>query len=73
MRAPFLEALTRPLADLQVLDARLDAFRHPVEVVSVAWEKVDAVERALETVSFGLAVAELLVGAEQADAEEDEP
>lgn len=72
MRAHFLQALARPIADLKVLDERLDAFRRPVEVVTVALHKVDAVERTLEAVSLGIAIAELVVGAERADDEEDE-
>ena len=73
MRAQFLQALARPLADLRVLDERLDAFREPAEVVTVALAKVDTVERALEAASLGISVAELLVGGRRADEEGEEP
>ena len=72
MRAQLLQALARPLADLRVLDERLDAIRRPVEVVTVALAKVDMVERALETASLGISVAELLVGGSRADDEDEE-
>ena len=75
MRAQFLQVLARPLADLRVLDEKLDGFRRPVEVVTVALAKVDMVERALETASLGISIAEVLVGgrrADREDAEEDE-
>ncbi len=72
MRAQFLQALARPIADLKVLDRQLDAFREPVEVVTVALAKVDTVERALEAVSLGISVAEVLVGGRRADEEDDD-
>lgn len=71
MRAQFLQVLARPLADLRVLDEKLDGFRRPVEVVTVALAKIDMVERALEAASLGISVAELLVGGSRADEEEE--
>jgi len=64
-------AVPLPLADLRVLDEKLDGFRRPVEVVTVALAKVNMVERALETASLGISVAELLVGGRRADDEEE--
>jgi len=72
MRAQFLQVLVRPLADLRVLDEKLDRFREPIEVVTVALAKVDMVERALETASLGISIAEVLVGGRRADRENDE-
>ena len=69
MRAQFLQALARPVADLKALDRKLAGFRDPVVLVRAVEAKVDLVERALETASLGLAIAELCVEA----AEEDEP
>ena len=72
MRAQFLQVLVRPLADLRVLDEKLDRFREPIEVVTVALAKVDMVERALETASLGISIAEVLIGGRRADREDDE-
>ena len=72
MRAQFLQVLARPLADLRALDEKLDRFREPIEVVTVALAKVDMVERALETASLGISIAEVLVGGRRADRENDE-
>ena len=72
MRAQFLQMLARPLADLRALDEKLDRFREPVQVVTVALAKVDMVERALEAASLGISVAEMLVGGRRADREDEE-
>jgi hypothetical protein len=73
MRAQFLQVLARPIADLKVLDRKLDGFRDPIVLVHAVEAKVDLVERALETVSLGLAIAELCVEAtEEDDAENEE-
>ena len=72
MRAQFLQVLARPLADLRALDEKLDRFREPVEVVTVALAKVDVVERALEAASLGISIAEVLVGGRRADREDDD-
>ena len=72
MRAQFLQVLARPLADLRALDEKLDRFREPIEVVTVALAKVDMVERALEGASLGISVAEVLVGGRRADREDEE-
>jgi hypothetical protein len=72
MRAQFLHVLARPLADLRALDEKLDRFREPVEVVTVALAKVDMVERALEAASLGISIAEVLVGGRCADHDDEE-
>ena len=72
-RSSFAQVLARlRIADIRetVLDRRRsNGFRDPIVVVRAVEAKVDVVERALETVSLGLAIAELCVEA----TEEDEP
>ena len=70
MRAQFLQALARPLEDLRVANRKLDRFRRPVTLVREIEAKADMAERALETVSLGLAVAEIWA---RSNEEEDEP
>jgi hypothetical protein len=72
MRAQFLQVLAQPLADLRALDEKLDRFREPIEVLNVALAKADMVERALETVSLGISVVDVLVGGRRADGEDDD-
>lgn len=71
MRAQLLQVLAGPIADVKALDRRLDAFREPVEVVSVALAKIDDVERVLEGASIALSVAEVVLGAFQAEDNDD--
>jgi len=63
MRARFLEALTRPLEDIEVAGRKLERFREPIVVLRAIEAKADKVERALETASLGLALAEIVVRA----------
>lgn len=70
MRARCLDALTRPLEDLETAAKKVDRFRKPVVLVQTLQAKADMVDRALETVSLGLALAELYV---EAGEEEGEP
>ena len=70
MRAKLIEALKQPLADLGAARKKLERFHEPVVVVRALEAKADAVERALEALGLGLAVAEVCLGASE---EEDEP
>ncbi len=70
MRPRFIRALTQPLEDIEVAAKKLDRFRRPVVFVRAVEAKADMTERALETISLGLALAELYV---RAGEPEDEP
>ncbi len=59
MRARFLDALKQPLADIEAAGRKLDHFREPVVIVRAVEAKADSVERALEALGLGLAVAEV--------------
>jgi hypothetical protein len=69
MRARFLQSLARPIEDIEAASRKLDAFRRPVTVVRAIEAKADVVERALETLSLGLALVEVCAGSNE---EEDE-
>jgi hypothetical protein len=59
VRARFLEALKRPLDDLRVGGEKLEHFHKPVVRLRALEAKADSVERALEAIGLGLAVAEV--------------
>ncbi len=59
MRARLLDALKQPLADIEAAGKKLERFGEPIVVVRALEAKADAVERALEVLSVGLAVAEV--------------
>ena len=63
MRPRFLEALSQPIEDLKVAADRLERFHKPIVVLRAIEAKADMAERALETVSLGLALVELYVRA----------
>lgn len=70
MRAHFLQALAQPLEDIDVAYQKLEPFRRSVAAACAVEAKVDMAARALETLSLGLALAELYV---EAGEKEDEP
>ena len=61
MRNRFLQALTQPIEDIKEAGRRLDRFNEPVIILKTIDAKAAKVERALETLSLGLTLAELLV------------
>ena len=71
MRARFLDALIRPFADIKTASEKLEHFREPVIVIRDLEAKADMAERALETLSLGLTVAEVYFDARSAEDEED--
>ncbi len=69
MRPQFLRALAQPLEDIEIAARKVDRFRKPVAVLRSIEAKADLAERALETLSLGLALTELYVEA----GEDEEP
>lgn len=69
MRTVLLQGLKRPLEDIEVAGHHLARFREPILVIRAVEKQADRVERALETASLGLALAEIVVRA----VEDDEP
>ena len=69
MRARFLQALAQPLEDIEAAGRKLDRFRRPIVIVRAVGAKVDMAERALETLSLGLALAEVLTNANDDEGE----
>jgi hypothetical protein len=69
MRTQFLQALTRPFEDIEIAGQRLQRFREPIVVMRAIEAKAAKVERALETASLGLALAEIVVRAVEEDEE----
>lgn len=63
MRARFLQALTRPFEDIEFAGQKLARFQEPIVVMRAVEARVDMIERALETASLGIALAEIAVRA----------
>lgn len=63
MRGRLLQALAQPFEDIEVAGRKLDRFRRPVLILRQVEAKADMADRALETLSLGLALAELYVRA----------
>jgi hypothetical protein len=72
MRALFLEALAKPIAELRAVDKKVDAVRESVALAREAKAQAEMAARVLETVSFGLTLTELLGTAPEEDDESDE-
>ncbi len=69
MRPQFLRALLQPLEDIETAAKKVERFRKPVLVLRSVEAKADLAERALETLSLGLALTELYIRA----GEDEEP
>ena len=69
MRPRFLRALTQPLEDVETAAKKVERFRKPVLMLRSIEAKADLAERALETLSLGLALTELYIRA----GEDEEP
>jgi hypothetical protein len=69
VRPQFLRALLQPLEDIETAAKKVERFRKPVLVLRSVEAKADLAERALETLSLGLALTELYIRA----GEDEEP
>jgi hypothetical protein len=69
MRTKFLEALRQPLADIEVAGEKLERFHNPIVLARRLQANAETVERALETVSLGLAIAEVYLGSREEEGE----
>jgi hypothetical protein len=69
VRPRFLRALTQPLEDVETAAKKVERFRKPVLMLRSIEAKADLAERALETLSLGLALTELYIRA----GEDEEP
>jgi hypothetical protein len=70
VRLHFLQALARPLEDIEFANRKLDQFRRPAAVLRAIEANADRPERVLEAVSLGIALIEVCM---RANEEEDEP
>ncbi len=70
MRLHLLQALARPLEDLEFGNRKLDRFRRPAAVLRAIQANADRPERVLEAVSLGIALVEVCMHANE---EEGEP
>jgi hypothetical protein len=74
VRLHLLQALSRPLEDVRFAGQKLECFYQPVAFVRSVEAHADRAERALEVLSLGLGVVEIVLRAEEDDdngAEED--